>query len=90
MTAIAVRLEQRLKTLPASRAAAVERMIDDILTLAEPQDAVIAQNDEVAMRESAIAALDRIASRGGLAGIEDAASWQREQRLERPLPGRDS
>ena len=34
-------------------------------------------------------ALQRIADRGGLAGIADPAAWQREVRRDRPLPGRD-
>ena len=34
-------------------------------------------------------ALGRMASRGGPSGIGDALDWQREQREERPLPGRE-
>lgn len=33
-------------------------------------------------------ALGRLAARGGLAEIGDASDWQREQRQDRPLPGR--
>ena len=33
--------------------------------------------------------LGRIASRGGIAGIEDPAAWQREIRRDRSLPGRE-
>jgi hypothetical protein len=32
--------------------------------------------------------MERIARRGGLAGVADPAQWQREQRAERSLPGR--
>lgn len=35
------------------------------------------------------AALREIAARGGLSAIDDASKWQREQRQDRPLPGRD-
>lgn len=41
-------------------------------------------------RESAIAALERLASLGGIGGIDDPAGWQRQLRDERPLPGRSS
>jgi len=34
-------------------------------------------------------ALRRIAERGGLSELPDAAEWQREIRLDRPLPGRE-
>lgn len=33
-------------------------------------------------------ALENIAQKGGLATIDDAADWQRDQRDERLLPGR--
>ena len=35
------------------------------------------------------AALERIASSGGVQSITDPVAWQREQRGERPMPGRD-
>ena len=38
----------------------------------------------------ALAALNRIANRGGIAGTEDAVTWQQEQRADRTLPGRDA
>jgi len=41
-------------------------------------------------RQRALAALQRIAARGGIAGITNAAAWQREQRADRTLPGRES
>lgn len=34
------------------------------------------------------AALEAIAARGGLADIADPLAWEREQRVERELPGR--
>ena len=36
------------------------------------------------------AALERIAARGGLTTIADPVQWEREQREERALPGRES
>lgn len=33
--------------------------------------------------------LQRLADRGGIGGITDPAAWQRSDRLDRPLPGRD-
>jgi hypothetical protein len=41
-------------------------------------------------RQRALEALSRIAARGGLAGIADPSTWQREQRADRTLPGRES
>lgn len=41
-------------------------------------------------RAQALAALNRIASRGGIAGIADPMAWEREQRADRPLRGRES
>ncbi len=35
-------------------------------------------------------ALGRLADAGGLSAIEDPVRWQRDQRHERPLPGRDA
>lgn len=34
-------------------------------------------------------ALARLAARGGPVSIDDPSAWQREQREERPLPGRE-
>ena len=34
-------------------------------------------------------ALEKIAARGGIRSIPDAAAWQREIRNDRPLPDRD-
>ncbi|HET6575813.1 MAG TPA: hypothetical protein VFG68_19585 [Fimbriiglobus sp.] len=35
------------------------------------------------------AALERLAARGGVASIPDPLAWEREQREDRPLPGRE-
>jgi hypothetical protein len=37
----------------------------------------------------AIAALERIAARGGFRHIKDPGEWQREIREDGPLPGRE-
>ena len=90
MSAIVERLDERLKTLPPQRAATVERLIEDLLNLVQPVDAAIADDHEMILREDAKEALARIVARGGIAGIEDAGAWQREQRAEKRLPGRDA
>ena len=41
-------------------------------------------------RERALAALQRLAARGGIRSIPDPVAWQREQRKDRPLPGREA
>jgi hypothetical protein len=35
------------------------------------------------------AALEEVAARGGLTGIADPLAWEREQRTDRALPGRE-
>lgn len=37
----------------------------------------------------AMAALERIAEKGGIQSIVDPVAWQREIRKDRPLPGRE-
>jgi hypothetical protein len=91
MSAIAERIDLRLRQLPPQRAATLERIIVGLLDMVEPE--VPNQNCNAGVtgkRAAALAALNRIASRGGVAGIEDASFWQQEQRTERVLPGRDS
>ncbi len=39
-------------------------------------------------RARAMAALGRLAARGGIRSIPDPVAWQREQRKDCPLPGR--
>ena len=36
------------------------------------------------------AALDKLATLGGISSIPDPVAWQREMRQDRPLPGRDN
>ena len=40
-------------------------------------------------RARALAALERLAARGGIRSIPDPVAGQREQRKDRPLPGRE-
>lgn len=47
------------------------------------------EDDWPARRARALAALERLAARGGIRSIPDPVAWQREQRKDRPLPGRD-
>ncbi len=48
-----------------------------------------AHDDNAEMRRQRVAALERIAARGGIQSIPDAVAWQREMREDRPLPGRE-
>ncbi len=52
---------------------------------------VINENDESDLPngEKMAEALNKIAATGGVATIENASDWQREQRLERNLVGRE-
>ena len=90
MSAIAERIDRRLSQLPPPRAARLEHLIVGLLEFVEPEAThATAQADDEHRRQLALAALNRIASRGGIAGIEDPVAWQREQRADRPLPGRE-
>ncbi|HLX61346.1 MAG TPA: hypothetical protein VKX17_08705 [Planctomycetota bacterium] len=48
-----------------------------------------ADSDESHRRQIMAEALERIAARGGVASIPDPVAWQREQRKDRPLAGRN-
>ncbi|HBJ86800.1 MAG TPA: hypothetical protein DDZ88_23675 [Verrucomicrobiales bacterium] len=90
MSAIAERIDLRLRQLPPQRAARLERIIVSLLDMVEPEVPTDGGATNGADKNSrAVAALNRIAARGGIAGIGDAEAWQREQRTDRPLPGRD-
>lgn len=90
MSAIARTIDDRLSRLPPPRAARLERLIIGLLDLVEPESVQISDaTEQHHRREHALAALDRIAARGGIAGIPDPVAWQREQRSDRPLPGRE-
>lgn len=90
MSAIARTIDDRLSRLPPPRAARLERLIIGLLDLVEPETARAGdETEDRRRREQALAALDRIAARGGITGIPDPVAWQREQRNDRPLPGRE-
>ena len=91
MSAIAERIDRRLNQLPPPRAARLEHLLVELLEFAEPElDAPSSAADDEQRRARGLAALNRIAARGGIAGIDDPVAWQREQRADRPLPGRES
>jgi hypothetical protein len=90
MSAIAQTIDDRLSRLPPPRAARLERLIIGLLDLVEPEPARAGDDTEDRRRrEQALAALDRIAGRGGITAIPDPVAWQRQQRNDRPLPGRE-
>ena len=89
MRAIADRIDSRLSQLPPLRAARLEELLAGLLDFVEPETAT-SQDEAKQLRAKGLAALNRIAARGGISGIDDPATWQREQRADRPLPGRDS
>ncbi|MBV9108963.1 MAG: hypothetical protein JO306_06130 [Gemmatimonadetes bacterium] len=45
--------------------------------------------EAAARRRRALAALEELAARGGIKSIPDPAEWHRQNRTDRPLPGRD-
>jgi len=91
MSAIAQTIDERLRRLPPTRAAHLERLIIGLLDLAESNPTPLADEvDDLRKREQAMAALDRIAARGRIKGISDPVEWQREQRADRLLSGRES
>jgi hypothetical protein len=56
------------------------------ITVLEP---VLSDAEELARRQRMVAALERLAERGGVASIPDPDAWQREVREDRPLPDRE-
>lgn len=64
---------------------AVDRPLSVVVTLTEEEEPL---TDEE-RRYRGVEALERIAARGGIPSIPDAAEWQREIREDRPLPGRE-
>lgn len=90
MRAIAQRIDHQLSLLPPQRAAKLEYLLMGLLECIELE---AAEKDEAVneprRRAAGKEALSRIAERGGIVGIADPVSWQREQRADRPLAGRD-
>ncbi|MFN0077865.1 MAG: hypothetical protein ACKVY0_15525 [Prosthecobacter sp.] len=71
----AERIDLRLRQLPPQRAATLECIIVSLLDMVEPE--APAKNGTASnadKRAEALAALNRIASRGGIAGIDDTAT----------------
>ncbi len=64
MSAIAERIDLRLSQLPRPRAARLERLIEELLECVEPE--AVPKATEEDKRQLALAALNRIAARGGL------------------------
>lgn len=90
MSAIAERIDRRLSQLPPQRAERLEYLLIGLLEYMEPETAADSGSEDAdRRREQGMAALSRIAARGGIAGISDPLAWQREQRADRPLPGRE-
>ena len=88
MSTIARTIDQRLSQMPPPSAARLERLIIGILDLVEVGSPAL-RDDAGERRQQAKVALDRIAARGGIGGITDPVAWQREQRIDRHLPGRE-
>ena len=90
MSAISERIDRRLSQLPPPRAERMEHLLVGLLEFVETDLAAPPQlSDDEQRRTKGLAALNRIAARGGIAGIDDPLAWQREQRADRPLPGRE-
>ena len=90
MSAIAERIDRRLSQLPPPRAARLEHLLAGLLDLVDPESPPVGENNgQEQQRQNALAALNRIAARGGISGIDDPAAWQRDQRADRFLPGRE-
>ncbi len=89
MSAIAERIDSRLSQLPPLQAARLEELLAGLLDLVEPETSGEQSVDEE-RKAKGLAALERIAARGGIAGIDDPMAWQREHRTDRLLPGRES
>lgn len=53
-------------------------------------DVALLQLEQPARGQEMAAALERLAAKGGFADIADPATWQREIRQDRSVPGRDS
>jgi hypothetical protein len=67
-------------TLPANGAG-----ITVLVTITEP----LAATSMSSVQQEVLNILERLAARGTMAELADPLAWQREQRTERGLPGRD-
>ena len=68
-----------------------QEVLDFVLFLEEKRGGTArgASDDVEARRRRVTAALDALRRSGAFARIPDPASWQREIRKDRPLPGRE-
>jgi len=85
MSTLAQRIDLRLSQLPSARAEQLEHLFWELLEIVGPESK---PGSEMQPAPNGLAALNRIAARGGIQGIQDPMAWQREQRADRPLPGR--
>jgi hypothetical protein len=86
MSTLAQRIDLRLSQMPVSQSERLERLFWGLLEIVETE---LSPAQDAGLRARGQAALDRIAARGGMTGIKDPSAWQREQRADRPLPGRE-
>jgi hypothetical protein len=81
-----LKLEAKLRELPFRLTTAILRLMN---ATAERLDNYLREADPATADDQGMAALERIAARGGIAGIADPAAWEREQRAA-PPGGRES
>ncbi len=84
MNATAEQLDNYLREADPATAQTVEQIVSLVI-----QRFKLPTQTTATAHDQGMAALKRIAARGGIAGITDPAAWQREQRADRPLPGRE-
>lgn len=65
-----------------------ERLAED--SPVEVQVTVLGEDAKAGRGQRMAEALEKLARLNALAGIPDAATWERDERRDRPLPGRDS
>jgi hypothetical protein len=79
-------IHQHVTNLPLKKQAEILEFV--LLVEQHLQQATLITND-TARRQQLATALKRLCELGTLAGIQDPVQWQREQRQDRPLFGRD-
>jgi hypothetical protein len=79
-------IHQQVTNLPLKKPAEI---LDFVLLVEQRlQQAALIAND-TARRQQLAAALKRLCELGTFAEVQDPVQWQREQRQDRPLLGRD-
>ena len=78
-------IDQQMKVLEL-----LDKTVPELIEVEqEPIKEILAPEiSPIERQQKAVAILQDIASSGGL-NIEDPVAWQREQRQDRPLPGRE-